>query len=49
MLQIREICRLKAFMIQCIKLGQANPFENPEFIAETIIHDLKRKIIRRVK
>lgn len=49
MLQIRGLDNLKAFIIQCIKLGQANPFENPEIIAESIIQELKRKIIRRVK
>ena len=49
MLQIRGLDNLKAFIIRCIVLGQNNPFENPEIIAESIIREWKKRIIRRVK
>lgn len=49
MLEIRGLENLKNFIAQCVRLGQANPFENPEMIAESIIKEWKRKIIRRVK
>ena len=49
MLQIRGLENLKKFIAQCVRLGQANPFENPEIIAESIIKEWKKRIIRRVK
>lgn len=49
MLQIRGLENLKAFITRCIVLGQNNPYENPEIIAENIIKEWKKRIIRRVK
>lgn len=49
MLQIIGFESLKKIIVHCIMFGQANPFENPETIAEIIIKELKKKNIRRVK
>lgn len=49
MLQISGLENLKKIMVHCIMLGQARPYENPETIAESIIKEWKRKIIRRIK
>lgn len=49
MFYVEGLENLKYIVLQCIKLGQENPRTNPDIIAESLIKELKKKIIKRIK
>lgn len=46
---IEGVDNLKYIILECVKIGQENPKINPEVIAENLIKELKKKVIKRIK
>ena len=49
MLEIKGVENLRFLIVRCVSLGQKNPFIKPEIIADDIIKEWKKQVIRRIK